>query len=105
MRNDLNIGLSINNLESIRRVIKSFPKIDDAVLFGSRAKGTYSNGSDIDIALKGGNILLNDRLDLSNTLEELLLPFKFDLIIYDRITESALIDHINKVGISLIHPT
>ncbi|MDN5349592.1 MAG: uncharacterized protein PWQ54_988 [Bacteroidales bacterium] len=105
MRNDLNIGLSINNLESIRRVIKSFPKIDDAVLFGSRAKGTYSNGSDIDIALKGGNILLNDRLDLSNTLEELLLPFKFDLIIYDRITESALIDHINKVGISLIQPT
>lgn len=105
MRNDLNIGLSINDLESIRRVIKSFPKIDDAVLFGSRAKGTYSNGSDIDIALKGGNILLNDRLDLSNTLEELLLPFKFDLIIYDRITESALIDHINKVGISLIHPT
>ncbi|MBG0781990.1 MAG: nucleotidyltransferase domain-containing protein [Bacteroidales bacterium] len=105
MRNDLNIGLSINDLESIRRVIKSFPKIDDAVLFGSRAKGTYSNGSDIDIALKGGNILLNDRLDLSNTLEELLLPFKFDLIIYDRITESALIDHINKVGISLIQPT
>lgn len=81
MRNDLNIELSINDLESIRRVIKSFPKIDDAVLFGSRAKGTYSNGSDIDIALKGGNILLNDRLDLSNTLEELLLPFKFDLII------------------------
>ncbi len=105
MRNDLNIGLSINDLESIRRVIKSFPKIDDAVLFGSRAKGTYSNGSDIDIALKGGNILLNDSLDLSNTLEELLLPFKFDLIIYDRITESALIDHINKVGISLIQPT
>jgi predicted nucleotidyltransferase len=105
MRNDLNIRLSINDLESIRRVIKSFPKIDDAVLFGSRAKGTYSNGSDIDIALKGGNILLNDRLDLSNTLEELLLPFKFDLIIYDRITESALIDHINKVGISLIQPT
>jgi predicted nucleotidyltransferase len=101
----LNIELSINDLESIRRVIKSFPKIDDAVLFGSRAKGTYSNGSDIDIALKGGNILLNDRLDLSNTLEELLLPFKFDLIIYDRITESALIDHINKVGISLIQPT
>ncbi|MBU1369607.1 MAG: nucleotidyltransferase domain-containing protein [Bacteroidetes bacterium] len=102
MRNDLNVGLNINDLESIRRVIKSFPKIEDAVLFGSRAKGTYSNGSDIDIALKGGNMLLNDMLDLSNALEELLLPYKFDLIIYDRITESALIDHINKVGISLM---
>ncbi|MDA3942284.1 MAG: nucleotidyltransferase domain-containing protein [Bacteroidetes bacterium] len=102
MRNDLNVGLNINDLESIRRVIKSFPKIEDAVLFGSRAKGTYSNGSDIDIALKGGNMLLNDMLDLSNALEELLLPYKFDLIIYDRITESALIDHINRVGISLM---
>ncbi len=102
MRNDLNVGLNINDLESIRRVIKSFPKIEDAVLFGSRAKGTYSNGSDIDIALKGGNMLLNDMLDLSNALEELLLPYKFDLILYDRITESALIDHINRVGISLM---
>lgn len=102
MHNDLNIGLIINDLESIRKVIKSFPKIEDAVLFGSRAKGTYSNGSDIDIALKGDNIMLNDMLDLSNALEELLLPYKFDLIIYDRITESALIDHINRVGISLM---
>ncbi len=102
MRNDLNVGLNINDLESIRRVIKSFPKIEDAVLFGSRAKGTYSNGSDIDIALKGGNMLLNDMLDLSIKLDELLLPYKFDLIIYDRITESALIDHINRVGISLM---
>ncbi|MDD3638107.1 MAG: nucleotidyltransferase domain-containing protein [Bacteroidales bacterium] len=102
MHNDLSIGLSINDLESIKKVIKSFPKIEDAVLFGSRAKGTYSNGSDIDIALKGDNIMLNDMLDLSNALEELLLPYKFDLIIYDRITESALIDHINRVGISLM---
>ena len=102
MRNDLNVGLNINDLESIRKCIKSFPKIEDAVLFGSRAKGTYSNGSDIDIALKGGNMLLNDMLDLSIKLDELLLPYKFDLIIYDRITESALIDHINRVGISLM---
>lgn len=102
MHNDLSIGLSNNDLESIKKVIKSFPKIEDAVLFGSRAKGTYSNGSDIDIALKGDNIMLNDMLDLSNALEELLLPYKFDLIIYDRITESALIDHINRVGISLM---
>jgi predicted nucleotidyltransferase len=102
MHNDLSIGLSINDLESIRKVIKSFPKIEDAILFGSRAKGTYSNGSDIDIALKGGNMLLNDMLDLSIKLDELLLPYKFDLVIYDRITESALIDHINRVGISLM---
>ena len=102
MSKDLNIGLSKNDLESIVRIIKKNPKIEDAVLFGSRAKGTFSDGSDIDIALKGKEILLNDVLDLSIELEELYLPYKFDLIIYDRIKEEALKDHINRVGISLI---
>ena len=102
MSSDLNVGLSNSDIENIIRIIKKCPKIYDVVLFGSRAKGTYSNGSDIDIALKGDNILLNDVLDLSIELDELLLPYKFDLIIFDRIKEEALKEHINRVGISLI---
>ena len=97
----LKVGLSSNDLERIIRIIKKCPKIKDAILFGSRAKGTFSNGSDIDIALKGKDILLNDILDLSIELDELYLPYKFDLVIYDRIKEDALKDHINTIGISL----
>ena len=98
----LDIGISNNDIESIIRILKKCPKINNAVLFGSRAKGTYSNGSDIDIALKGENIVLSDILDISIELDKLLLPYKFDLIIFNRIKEEALKDHINRVGISLI---
>ncbi|MBI9064426.1 MAG: nucleotidyltransferase domain-containing protein [Marinilabiliaceae bacterium] len=101
MSRKLKVGISSNDLERIIRIIKKCPKIEDAILFGSRAKGTFSNGSDIDIALKGKDILLNDILDLSIELDELYLPYKFDLIIYDRIKEDALKDHINRIGISL----
>jgi len=101
MSRNLKVGLSSNDLERIIRIIKKCPKIKDAILFGSRAKGTFSNGSDIDIALKGKDILLNDILDLSIELDELYLPYKFDLVIYDRIKEDALKDHINTIGISL----
>lgn len=84
------------------RIIQKSPNIQDAILFGSRAKGTFSPGSDIDIALKGKDIVLNDVLDLKTALEELNLPYKFDLVIYDRITEEALKEHITRVGISLL---
>ncbi|MBN2637466.1 MAG: nucleotidyltransferase domain-containing protein [Bacteroidales bacterium] len=72
------------------------------MLFGSRAKGNYNRGSDIDLTIKGDNLTLNDVLDLSIDLDDLMLPYKFDLIIYDRIKEKDLIDHILRVGIPLL---
>ncbi len=102
MNNTLHIGLSKEDIEDIVRVIKKSEKVQKAILFGSRAKGTFTNGSDIDLALKGTNLVLNDVLDLSIDLDALNLPYKFDLIIYDRIKEEALKEHINRVGVSLL---
>ena len=58
-------------------------------------------GSDIDIALKGVNISLKDLANISARLDELELPYKFDLIVFDRIQEPNLTDHIQRVGVSL----
>ncbi len=98
----LHIGLSKTDIEGIVTVIRKSDKVKEAILFGSRAKGTFTNGSDIDLALKGTNLGLNDILDLSIELDSLNLPYKFDLIIYDRIKEEALKEHINRVGIALL---
>lgn len=102
MNSELKFGLDNSDLENILKIIKSCQKVEKAILFGSRAKGTFSNGSDIDIALKGENMVLNDVLDLLNAFADLLLPYKFDLVIFDRIEEDSLKEHINRVGISLI---
>jgi uncharacterized protein len=92
------IGLDGTDLFRIVSIFQKNPHISKAVLFGSRAKGTSHNGSDVDIALMGKNIILNDILDLTTEIENLNLPYQFDLVIYDRIKEQGLIDHIDRVG-------
>ncbi len=101
MDKDLKYGLPETDLKRIITLLQQNPKIKKITLFGSRAKGNFKEGSDIDIALIGNNLLLNDILDATIELEKLNLPFRFDLIIYDRIKEEALKEHIDRVGIIL----
>lgn len=98
----LKYGLSGNELEKVIRLIGQNRKVDKVILFGSRAKGNFQNGSDIDLALKGKNLNLDDILNLSIDFDHLDLPYKYDLVIYDRIKDPALVEHINRVGIVLL---
>lgn len=94
-------GIPEADLEKLIYVLRKNPKIETAVLFGLRAKGNFEPGSDIDIALKGNNLYLKDILDAKIEIEKLYLPWKTDLIIYHRIKENALIEHIKRMGIKL----
>ncbi len=97
----MDYGLTGQELKDILEKIKMNPRMQGAILFGSRAKGNHKLGSDIDIALVGDHLRLNDLLDLASDMEDLMLPFKFDLVIYRHIKEPALLDHIDRVGITL----
>lgn len=92
-------GLTQRDLAEIADTLSAFPEIEEAVLFGSRAKGNYKPGSDIDIAIKGKAIEQSCVNSLSYALnEESSLPYFFDIIHYESISEQALIDHIDRVG-------
>ena len=96
-------GLKNSDLRIIRQALKQHPNVKEALLFGSRAKGTHHPGSDVDIALKG-NELRETVLKLSIYLnQESLLPYQFDIIDYHTIDNEKLIDHIDRVGV-LIYP-
>ena len=85
-------GLSQAELESIKRVCKEVD-IKRVILFGSRAKGNYKKGSDIDLAVIG------DEKKLSYILnEESTLPYFFDVINFNKITNKNLLEHIKRVG-------
>lgn len=101
MSKEKKYGLLISDIEIIISVLEKNKRIENVVLFGSRAMGTFNNGSDIDIALKGENLTIKDINEASVSLEDLLFPYKLDFLIYERIQEKALIEHINRVGISL----
>jgi predicted nucleotidyltransferase len=81
--------------------LEQFPAVEKAVIYGSRAKGNFKPSSDIDIALKGNglNLRLLSRIILK--LDDLLLPYKFDLSIYNHIANAELLAHIDRVGQTL----
>lgn len=96
-----NSGLNAKYIEEILLVLNRNPKIEKVILFGSRAKGNFTQGSDIDLALIGKDLEFNDILEASVELDKLSFPYKFDLVIYDRIEEKSLLRHIDRVGAEL----
>ena len=87
-----------SHLKKIRRVLEQYPQVEEAVLFGSWAKGTARPGSDIDIALKGANIDLRVLNGISRQLDDQLTPNTIDLCIYNRIDDSDVLEQIHRVG-------
>lgn len=98
-------GLKMAEIVAIQNVLKLFPHLKKAIIYGSRAKGNFRPGSDIDLSLQGNNLNYQDLVAIENCLDELLLPYTIDLSIYDLIDNSDLIDHIDRVGIEFYHRT
>jgi predicted nucleotidyltransferase len=91
-------GLSSNNIAKINSVFNQYSDINEVLIFGSRAKGNYRDNSDIDLVIKGKNINLSTLQEIENKLEELYIPNYIDLIVYDNINNSDLLNHINRIG-------
>lgn len=91
-------GLSDANVAKICGVFARFPAIEKAVLYGSRAKGNYKPGSDIDLTFRGTKLTASLLGDISEELDELLLPYTFDLSIFDELDHAGLREHIERVG-------
>jgi predicted nucleotidyltransferase len=91
-------GLSDDIVARICGVFARFPAIEKAVLYGSRAKGNYKPGSDIDLTLYGENLTPSQLGDIAEELDDLLLPYMFDLSIFDDLGHADLRGHIERVG-------
>jgi uncharacterized protein len=92
-------GLKNEIVGQIKVTFQNFPQVRQAILYGSRAKGTFHNGSDIDITLKGDNLDLQLLAKISLALDDLFLPYTFDLSIFQHIDNQDLLSHIERVGV------
>ncbi len=92
-------GLKDKDIELINSVFKRHDKIERVILYGSRAKGNYRPNSDIDLTLIGKDLTLKEQFEIENELDDLMLPYKIDLSIYQKIENQDLTDHIDRVGI------
>lgn len=94
-------GLKEGDIKSIISILQQQPEVEEALIFGSRAKGNYRTGSDVDMAVKGDGINLKLITHISYLLnEETAMPYQFDVLNYHSIRNAGLVEHIDRAGIS-----
>jgi len=92
-------GLKEDVIRKIQAVLERYPQVQEAIIYGSRAKGNYRNGSDIDLTLVGGEDLDRSILNrIIDELDELLLPYTIDLSLFNRVSDSDVMERIRRVG-------
>ncbi len=95
----MRFGLKIEVIEQIQAVLRKYKQVEKAIVYGSRAKGNFRNGSDIDLTLVGKDLTLEIQYKIMEDLEELFLPYIIDLSIFHQISNPDLVEHIERVGI------
>lgn len=88
--------------ETLCAILRTCARVEKATLFGSRTNGTAEHYSDVDIALHGKNLTLDDVFHIHSRIEDTPLPYSFDLIRYDFIQNEKLIQNIDSCGVGLM---
>ena len=94
----MKFGLNEETIDKINSVFKKIPEVHEVVIYGSRAKGNYRIGSDIDLTLKGKNLTSRILSDIIDEIDELNTPYLFDISIFEKLNAPDLEEHINRVG-------
>ncbi|MCB1934994.1 MAG: nucleotidyltransferase domain-containing protein [Nitrosomonas sp.] len=98
-------GLSAATLEKLNSVFAQHTAIDTVLIYGSRAKGNYRTGSDIDLTIKGDEIPFTEFMQIEDQIDDLMLPYTVDLSQYRQLENTDLIAHIDRVGVVIYRKT
>ncbi|MEO5369934.1 MAG: nucleotidyltransferase domain-containing protein [Magnetococcus sp. DMHC-1] len=93
-------GLSQRELALMQAIFRRVPEIRTVVVFGSRAKGNHRLHSDVDLALMGVADGLKAEA-VADALDQLPMPYKFDVKAGDGILYPPLLEHIRRVGVTI----
>ena len=94
-------GLPPTTLDKLNSVFAQHRAIVSVLIYGSRAKGNYRTGSDIDLTIKGSEIFFAELMQIENQIDDLMLPYTVDLSQYKQLNNNELIGHIDRVGVEI----
>ena len=94
-------GLPPTTLDKLNSVFAQHRAIVSVLIYGSRAKGNYRTGSDIDLTIKGSEIFFAELMQIENQIDDLMLPYTVDLSHYKQLNNNELIGHIDRVGVEI----
>jgi predicted nucleotidyltransferase len=94
----MKFGLSDTVINELQDVFRHYANIEKVLIFGSRSKGNFREGSDIDLAVIGKGVDYNQLLSILCEIDNLELLYSVDLIDYNKKKGTPIGDHIDRVG-------
>lgn len=94
----MQFGLKDNEIKALCETLASIPEVEEAIIYGSRARGTNKASSDIDITLKGSNLTYLQLALLDAKIDDLYLPYFVDLSLFSMLRNENLIESIEREG-------
>ena len=94
----MKFGLKDVEISALCNVLASIPEVEEAIIYGSRARGTNKVSSDIDITLKGSNLTYLQLALLDAKIDDLYLPYFVDLSLFSMLRNTDLIESIEREG-------
>ncbi len=99
------IGLPQSALDKLCSIFQQHDAIESVLVYGSRAKGNYRRGSDIDLTIKGRALTFAELRQIEDQIDDLFLPYTVDLSQYEQLSNPDLIEHIDRVGVVIYKKT
>lgn len=94
-------GFSDERWLKIARILRSIAPCDRVAVFGSRAKGAWREGSDVDLAVWGSAWEPMMAEKARERLEESCFPWSFDVVLPRHLNDAELLAHIQRVGFDI----
>ena len=94
----MEFGLKDQEISALRDVLASIPEVEEAIIYGSRARGTNRISSDIDMTLKGDKLTYLQLALLDARIDDLYLPYFVDLSLFSMIKNTDLVASIEREG-------
>ena len=91
-------GLTDKSYKELLEILASIPEIEEVLIYGSRARGDYWRASDVDLSIKGKDIVRRTLALLNDKLYESHIPQIFDTHIYSDIKSQTFKDNVDQDG-------
>lgn len=94
----MKFGLKNEVITKINLVFESYSQVEQVIIYGSRAKGNFKNGSDIDLTLIGNKLNSTILSNINEDVDNLDTPYMFDISIFHKLNSPSLEEHITRIG-------
>ncbi|WP_163352777.1 nucleotidyltransferase domain-containing protein [Desulfovibrio sp. JC010] len=92
-------GIALRHKQKLLEILSAYERVERVILFGSRAMGSYTTESDIDLVLIGDKISMTDQAAIIDAIEQTSIPQRVDIVLYRTISSEKLLEHIREFGV------